>query len=91
MYVGKSFHLSFRYFILYSVISHAVFILLSFGCVVGMCSSCCNLILVRAFPEWLSGTKHGCAHPAPCVHPRYVYSVLRAYERFDKADVTTDV
>ena len=51
-------------------------------------------ILVTTFPEWLSGTEPCRKHPAPCVRPRCVFSVLRAHVqfcRFDKADATADV
>ena len=51
----------------------------------------CIPIPVTTFPEWLSGTE---PHPAPCVRPRCVCSVLRAHAQFcqfDKADATADV
>ena len=38
--------------------------------------------------------RYGAIHPAPCVRPRCVCSVLRAHVqfcRFDKADATADV
>ena len=54
----------------------------------------CIPILVTTFPEWLSGTEPLRTHPAPCVRPHCVCSVLRArvqFYRFDKADATADV
>ena len=50
----------------------------------------CNPLLVKTFPNWLSGY----AYPAPCDRPRCVGSGLRAHVqfcRFDKADATADV
>ena len=60
-----------------------------------VCVCVCIPVLVTTFPEWLSGTEplpH--SHPAPCVRPHCVCSVLRAHAqfcRFDKADATADV
>ena len=42
----------------------------------------CNPILVTAFPEWSAVRNNGRTHPAPCIRPRCVCSVLRAHYSF---------
>ena len=51
-------------------------------------------ILVTTFPEWLSDMEPLHTHPALCVRPPCVCSVLRAHVQlcqFDKVDATADV
>ena len=63
-------------------------------CCCCVCVCVCNPILVTTFPGWLSGTEPWPRTPAPCVRPRCVCCVLRAYVqfcRFDKADAVADV
>ena len=60
-----------------------------------MTLSVCIPILVTTFSRSGSAVRDHChTHPASCVGPRCVYSVLRAHAqfcRFDKADATADV
>ena len=54
----------------------------------------CIPIIVTTFPEGSAVRNHCRTHPALCVRPRCVCSVLRAHAqfcRFDKADATADV
>ena len=54
----------------------------------------CVPILVTTFPSGSAVRNHCRIHPAPCVRPRFVCSVLRAHAqlcRFDKAEATADV
>ena len=59
-----------------------------------VCVCVCISILVTVFPSGSAVRNHCRTHPAPCVRPRCVCSVLRAHVQFcrcDKADATADV
>ena len=59
-----------------------------------MCVCVCSNSRKRRSPSGSAVRNHCRTHPAPCVRPRCVCSVLRAHAqfcRFDKADATADV
>ena len=63
----------------------------SFVCGTVLCAKCvCIPILVTMFPEFGSAVRNHCpTHPAPCVRPRCVCSVLRAHAQFCQFDTAT--